>query len=277
MNGKKKQVRKIVPILLYLVGLIACVYPVISSVIMQRYQDHSVATYESAVGASSEQKLAEALADATKYNEILYQTEEIYAGNVDTGILSDKYYNSILNLTDNGVMGSIEIPKIDVNLPIYHGTSDEVLDVGVGHVKQSSLPVGGENTRTVLTGHRGLPNAKLFTRLDELEKGDLFYIYTLGQKMAYQVCEIEVIKPEDVEKLKIQEDKDLATLLTCHPYGINSHRLIVTGERIEYEEEVYEAIESGQMSTREFSFQILPFVFLGLGIVTIVINTRKKR
>ena len=277
MSGKNKRIRKILPVFIYAVGLLACTYPVFSSVIMQRYQNHAVATYESAVSASDDNERSEALADAVAYNEALYRSQMITAGNLDTGVLSSETYNSLLNLAGNGIMGSVEIPKIEVHLPIYHGTSNEVLDVGVGHLEQSSLPVGGEDTRTVLTGHRGLPDAKLFTRLDELTEGDLFYIDTLDQKLAYQVCEIEVIRPEDVEKLKIEKGRDLATLLTCHPYGINSHRLLVTGERIPYEEEVYEAIESGPMSTRESAFQFLPFFFLGLGIVTFVMNNRKKK
>lgn len=277
MSGKNKRIRKILPVIIYAVGLLACTYPVFSSVIMQRYQNHAVATYESAIHASGDDRIAGALAEALTYNAVLYQSQTMTAGNVDTGTLEKEHYHRLLNLAGNGVMGSVEIPKIDVNLPIYHGTSDQVLDVGVGHMEHSSLPVGGEDTRTVLTGHRGLPDAKLFTRLDELKEGDLFYIDTLDQKMAYQVCEIEVIKPEDVEKLKIEKGRDLATLLTCHPYGINSHRLLVTGERIPYEEKVYEAIESGPMSTRESAFQFLPFFFLGLGIITFVMNNRKKK
>lgn len=277
MIGKNKRSRKILSLILYGIGLAACTYPFLSSVIIQRYQNNSVATYESAVSTSSDSQRLEALADATAYNEVLYQTETITAGDLDTDVLNSEQYESLLNFAGNGVMGSVEIPKIDVYLPIYHGTSDEVLDIGIGHLERSSLPVGGINTRTVLTGHRGLPDAKLFTRLDELKEGDLFYIDTLDQKMAYQVCEIEVIKPEDVDKLKIEKGRDLATLLTCHPYGINSHRLLVTGERIPYEEEVYEAIESGPMSTRESTFQILPLFFLALGIVTIIRSGRKRK
>lgn len=277
MNGKIRQNRKIIQRILYMIGLSACIYPVISSAIMQRYQNNSITTYESAVSASSDQKIAEALADAIEYNIVMYQSETITAGNINTDILSSDNYDCLLNLADIGIMGSIEIPKIDVNLPIYHGTSDSVLDTGVGHVRQSSLPVGGKNTRAILTGHRGLPNAKLFTRLDELVVGDLFFIYTLDQKMAYEVCEIEVIKPEEIDKLKIQEGKDLVTLLTCHPYGINSHRLTITGERVPYEQEVYESIESGQMSIREFSFQMLPLFFIALGVVIFVRNNRRKK
>lgn len=278
MGGKKKQVRKIISIILYVIGLIACAYPVVSSVVMQRYQNNSVATYEAAVSAASEQDLTEVLtADATEYNEMLYQTEMITAGNVATGILSDEHYKNLLNVSANGVMGSIEIPKIDVNLPIYHGTSDEVLDIGVGHVRQSSLPIGGVNTRTVLTGHRGLPNSKLFTRLDELEVGDLFYIYVLGETLAYQVCEIDIIKPEDVDKLGIQKGKDLATLVTCHPYGINTQRLIVTGERIEYEEKIYDSIKSEMMSVREFIFLVLPGIFIVFGIATVIVNRKDRK
>ena len=173
-------------------------------------------------------------------------------------------------------MGSVEIPKIGVNLPVYHGTSEEVLSVGAGHVQESSLPIGGTSTRTIITGHRGLPNSKLFTRLDEMEKGDLFYLHTMGEILAYQVREIQVIKPEKVDVLKIKEGEDLATLITCTPYGINSHRLLVTGERIPYVEQEYEEIQEKMMSPRELVFLALPFLFLTMGIVTVVKEIRKK-
>ena len=173
-------------------------------------------------------------------------------------------------------MGSIEIPSININLPIYHGTSDEVLSAGVGHLNESSLPVGGINTRSVLTGHRGLPNSKLFTRLDELEIGDLFFIRVLNETLAYKVSDIEVIEPEDVSGLEIEAGKDLVSLITCTPYGLNTHRLVVTGERTEYEPAIYENIESKNMSIREYVFLAIPFVFLTIVAVRRGKSARKK-
>lgn len=276
MVGKKKDLwKKIISIVLFVVGLTATSYPLISSIMLQREQNNTVATYEKAASASDDSYITEALEDAEEYNRVLYQTGGITVGS-NSSILSNENYNILLNVSDSGVIGNIEIPKINVNLPIYHGTSDEVLNVGVGHLMESSLPVGGENTRAVLTGHRGLPNSKLFTRLDELEIGDLFYIRVLNETLAYQVCDINVIDPEDVDSLQIQEGRDLVTLLTCHPYGINTHRLIVTGERTVYEEEVYESIEGEMMSIREMVFIVLPFFFIGIGLGTIIKNRNKK-
>lgn len=277
MVGKRKDLwKKIISIVLFVVGLTATSYPLISSIMLQREQNNTVATYEKAASASDDSYITEALEDAEEYNRVLYQTGGITVGS-NSGIISNENYNNLLNVSDNGVMGSIEIPEIEVNLPIYHGTSDEVLNVGVGHLMESSLPVGGENTRAVLTGHRGLPNSKLFTRLDELETGDLFYIRVLNETLAYQVCDIDVIDPEDVDSLQIQEDRDLVTLLTCHPYGINTHRIIVTGERVAYEEEVYSSIESEMMSVRELIFAALPFVFVGIGLITVIKSRSEKK
>ena len=163
-------------------------------------------------------------------------------------------------------MGSIEIPRISVNLPIYHGTSDEVLSSGVGHVLGSSLPIGGADTRSLLTAHRGLPNSKLFTRLDEIIEGDLFFIRVQNNTLAYKVNKIEVINPEEVEKLKIKENEDLISLITCTPYGINTHRLVVTGERVPFDKEEYENIDKKVMSFREIAFTIIPLALLGLVI-----------
>ena len=164
-------------------------------------------------------------------------------------------------------MGTIQIPKIDVNLPIYHGTDDQVLSIGVGHVQNSSLPVGGNSTRTLLTGHRGLPNSKLFTRLDELEEEDLFFLDICGCTLAYQIYSIEVIEPDEVGKLDPVNDEDIATLITCTPYGINTQRLIVNGKRIPYSIKVQESIPEEMMSLRELFFTVLPFLFLFLLLI----------
>ena len=188
-------------------------------------------------------------------------------GNYDAEILSDDSYNSLLNLSGKGIMGTIQIPKIDVNLPIYHGTDDQVLSIGVGHVQNSSLPVGGNSTRTLLTGHRGLPNSKLFTRLDELEEGDLFFLDICGCTLAYQIYSIEVIEPDEVGKLDPVNDEDVATLITCTPYGINTQRLIVNGKRIPYSIKVQESIPEEMMSLRELFFTVLPFLFLFLLLI----------
>lgn len=271
--------RRFLSALIFLIGLVLCSYSLVSSIIARQYQIDTVATYNESVNEIDNAGIEEVLEKAHEYNSMLYQSDGILINDLETGILSDESYNSILNISGTGVMGSIKIPKISVNLPIYHGTSNEAISAGAGHVEISSLPVGGENTRTILTSHRGLPNAKLFTRLDELKEGDLFFINVLNETLAYQICEIEVINPEEIDKLKIQEGKDLATLVTCTPYGINTHRLIVTGERVEYDEAEYEAIEPAMMSFRELALTVIPFVFVAIGIKEIVkkIKERKKR
>ena len=219
-KSKKKRIRTI----LFIAGLLLCAYPLIASVMDQKYQQSVIQTYQGKMNQASDEKVQEVKKEAIRYNEMLWQANGIIVGNMEQGILGEESYQKQLNLSGTGMMGTISIPKINVNLPIYHGTAEEVLANGVGHLQESSLPVGGENTHCILTGHRGLPNAKLFTRLDEMEQGDLFFITVCGEKLAYQVTEIEIIHPEDVEGLGIQAEKDLVSLITCTPYGLNTKR-----------------------------------------------------
>ena len=269
--------RKIVKAILFFVGLMICSYPLVSSIVEQRHLKDAIATYQKQIEDCDEIDMKTAMSQAEEYNSVLYQSE---GKNINTPfgeILRSENYNSLLNLTGNGIVGSVEIPKISVNLPIYHGTDEEVLTIGFGHVEGTSLPVGGENTRTVLAGHRGLPNSKLFTRLDELETGDFFFIKVLDEVLAYEVVDIEVIEPEDISKLEIVPEKDLATLLTCTPYGLNTHRLIVTGERAAYDEIEYQSIKKEMMSFRELFFAVMPFVFAVIGIGTVIRNRKSKK
>lgn len=264
--------------ILVIIGIGLCSIPLVSSIHSGIQQNNMISTYESEVKQTDKSKVKEQIQSAQKYNDMLFQTRGASVGNIDTEILSDENYESILNLTGKGIMGSIEIPKIGVDLPIYHGTSDDVLSNSVGHLQNSSFPVGGENTRTVLTGHRGLPNAKLFTRLDELKKNDLFYIHVGNKTLAYQIYKIEIVKKEEApDVLGIEEGKDLATLLTCTPYGINTHRLILTGKRVPYSEKKKEAIEPEMMSWRELLFTALPFLIVFMLIVRFILNKRKER
>lgn len=264
---------------LFLLGLVLCAYPLISSIYERQHQQSAVATYQKEIEKIDTNKLDQELADAKKYNEMLWQLHGIVVDSIQEDVLSESNYNSLLNFSSSlyGMMGTLSIPKISVNLPIYHGTSDEVLNNGVGHLQESSLPIGGENTHCILTGHRGLPNSKLFTRLDELDKGDLFFLEVCNQKLAYQVKEITVIEPEDVENLQIQEGKDLVSLVTCTPYGINTHRLVVTGERIEYKESTAKNVKAELMSFRELFFTALPFLFIGYAAFQIVKSRRKMK
>lgn len=262
--------------IIFLAGFLLLLYPLISNMVHQRQQSDAVASYDSAVSNRSEEEIQEILNQATEYNNMLFQSNGAIVDNMDTSILSDESYNSLLNQA-NGIMGSIEIPKIDVDLPIYHGTEDNVLSVGVGHIQGTSLPVGGENTHCVLSGHRGLPGSSLFTRLDEMKEGDLFFLSVMGETLAYKVYDIQVVDPDNTEVLEITAGKDDVSLVTCTPYGLNTHRLVVTGERVPYEESEYNSIGSELPSLRELLFIAIPFVLLAVAGGLKFKDWRKKK
>ncbi len=254
--------------IIFILGLLLVSYPLISNIMERQHQKNAVATYQWSVKSEDKSQIQDALERAAEYNDMLYQTQGAKIESLQDGILSEEEYKNLLNLSGTGVMGSIKIPKINVDMPIYHGTSDEVLSNGVGHLPDSSLPVGGNNTRCILTGHRGLPTSKLFTRLDELKNEDLFFINICGENLAYCITEIQVMEPEEAERLEIIADQDLCTLITCTPYGINTHRLVVTGERVPYEKVEYNSIEKELPSFREIFFTALPFIFIVAGLIS---------
>lgn len=259
--------------LIFICGFLICIYPIISSFIESRNQNDAIKTYTSVIETIEDEQLNAELNKAYDYNDKLFQTQGVYIGSISS-YLTDEAYSSLLDHTNTGIMGYITIPKINVELPIYHGTEETVLSIGVGHLQTSSLPVGGNNTHSILTGHRGLPSSKLFTRLDELKINDLFYIDICGETLAYQINEINVIEPSEVDKLDIQADKDIVSLITCTPYGINTHRLVVTASRIPFEEIEKEQIQINFMSFREILFTILPFSFM---LFVIIYEFRQKR
>ena len=215
-----------------------------------------------------EKEIEEKWRQANEYNEMLFQAK---GGIVEE--TEEKKYEELLNIHGTDIMGSLEIPKIQVELPIYHGTEDEVLSNGIGHLEGTSLPIGGENTHSVLTGHRGLPSSKLLVRLDEMKIGDLFFIHTYKEVMAYKVEDIMVVKPEDTAWMEIKGEKDLVSLVTCTPFGINSHRLIVTGHRVDYKEKEYIKIKPQLPSVREIIVTVFPILFV-VSIVVIEIKNR---
>lgn len=275
MKPKKKRISTK---FLYIVGVLLCAFPLLSSIYTGVEQNNMLSTYKSEVTATDTQAIEEQVELAHEYNEALFQISNSSVGDMSTDILSDESYNSILDITGKGIIGTIEIPKIDVNLPIYHGTDDDVLSNGIGHIQTSSFPVGGINTRTVVSGHRGLPNAKLFTRLDELVKNDLFYFKVGGETLAYKIYKIEVVKKDEApDVIGIEEGKDLATMITCTPYGINTHRLIITGKRVPYNPKKKKAISPKRMSLREIAFAALPFVIVFILLVKYVLKKRKER
>ena len=254
--------------LLFWAGFLICIFPVISNIVERQRQADAVATYRQTMEKEDEKEIEEKWRQANEYNEMLFQAK---GGIVEE--TEEKKYEELLNIHGTDIMGSLEIPKIQVELPIYHGTEDEVLSNGIGHLEGTSLPIGGENTHSVLTGHRGLPSSKLLVRLDEMKIGDLFFIHTYKEVMAYKVEEIMVVKPEDTAWMEIKGEKDLVSLVTCTPFGINSHRLIVTGHRVDYKEKEYIKIKPQFPSVRESIVTVFPILFV-VSIVVIEIKNR---
>ena len=251
--------------LLFWAGFLICIFPVISNIVERQRQADAVATYRQTMEKEDEKEIEEKWRQANEYNEMLFQAK---GGIVEE--TEEKKYEELLNIHGTDIMGSLEIPKIQVELPIYHGTADEVLSNGIGHLEGTSLPIGGENTHSVLTGHRGLPSSKLLVRLDEMKIGDLFFIHTYKEVMAYKVADIMVVKPEDTAWMEIKDEKDLVSLVTCTPFGINSHRLIVTGRRVDYKEKEYIKIKPQFPSVREIIVTVFPILFVvSVGVIQI--------
>ena len=230
----RKHLSTIVLVFLLLIGLSLLLYPTVSDYWNSFHQTRAIVTYAENVAALDSASYDAIWDAARQYNRNLLNRSNSF-------LLSEEQkaeYESLLDISGLGVMGYIEIPEIDVSLPIYHGTEDPVLQVAIGHLEWSSLPVGGESTHCVLSGHRGLPSAKLFTNLDKLREGDTFLLRVLDEILTYEVDQILIVEPQDTAALEIVEGEDYCTLVTCTPYGINTHRLLVRGHRIDNIEEV---------------------------------------
>ena len=221
--------------LIFLTGLSVLLYPTVSDYINELHSSKALATYENVVAELPPEDYTKELEVAAIYNEYLANFSNLSAAAMVETNRDDSPYNDLLNVGGNGIIGAIKIPVVKINLPIYHGTDESVLQVASGHYLGSSLPIGGESTHAILTGHRGLPSAKLFTDLDRLEEGDTFYIKVLGEILEYQIDQIEIVLPEEVDGLSITQGEDYVTLVTCTPYGINSHRMLIRGTRIPYD------------------------------------------
>ena len=212
-----------------LAGALLLLYPTVSDYWNSFHQSRAIASYAEQVADLDDNTYDQIWADARAYNETLDNSTSRFVMTEE----QKKIYEALLNIADNGVMGYIEIPKIKCNLPIYHGTDEAVLQIAIGHVQGSSLPAGGESTHCVLSGHRGLPSAKLFSDLDQLTEGDVFLLRVLDETLTYEVDQIRTVLPDELDDLAIEEGKEYCTLVTCTPYGINSHRLLVRGHRVE--------------------------------------------
>lgn len=222
----------------YLLAFSLILYPVVSNYINQMNSTTIATDYEQEVSHLSEDRENAMIKQAQEYNESLIGIGSIADpfSESNENQTEDDEYNNLLKIDDTGMMGYIDIPKIDIVLPIYHGISEKVLQSGVGHLPNTSLPVGGESSHAVLSGHRGLANAKIFTDLNKMEMGDVFYIKVLHHTFAYQVDQILTVLPSETDALQIEKGKDYVTLVTCTPYAVNTHRLLVRGARIPYEE-----------------------------------------
>jgi sortase A len=264
MNGIKKHFTTIILILLLITGISLLLYPTISNYWNSFHQSQAIASYAETVTEIDQNQYEQILKEASEYNLSLADKENRFLLTEE----ETEEYESLLNVTDTGIMGYVEIPKINLTLPIYHGTSEEVLQVAIGHIPGSSLPIGGKGTHCVISGHRGLASAKLFTNLDTLEIGDTFLIRVLDEALTYEVDQIRIVEPDEISDLEIDPEMDYCTLVTCTPYRVNSHRLLVRGHRIANAQEssVFVTADALQISTKLVAV-ILTLLMLFLLIV----------
>lgn len=227
--SKKNRIIVILLVAVLLAGLSLLLYPAVANYWNSRHQSQVIATYVDAVTKLDNSAYDALWAEAQAYNAALLSNEDRFFPSEE----EQQYYDTLLDVAGDGIMGYLQIPGIGVTLPIYHGTDEEVLQVAIGHIEGSSLPVGGLGTHSVISGHRGLPSARLFTDLDQLTEGDRFTLSVLDETLTYEVDQIRIVEPDDISLLEIEADKDLCTLVTCTPYGVNTHRLLVRGHRVE--------------------------------------------
>lgn len=275
----KKKISTVIVVLVILTGLSLLLYPTVSDVLKNIAYKRAIDNFKAAVASIDPETYENILEDAIAHNQKLLARGNVRATLTDEEL---KEYERQLKIDDTGIMGYVVIPKINVFLPIYHGTGDAVLQSGVGHLEGSSLPIGGKGCHTVLSGHRGLPSAKLFTNIDQLVVGDTFTVRALREVLTYEVDEIQTVLPSEVNALQIAEDQDYCTLLTCTPYGVNSHRLLVRGHRIptppgEEDAETFDSIISKQNKASYLPLIAGVAAVIIICIVTIILVTRRRR
>lgn len=247
----KKKLRCVLSVLIVVIGVIGLFYPTISNYLNEKNTSRVMQSYDATVAQLNEEQRRKELQAAYEYNQVLLARNgyETPIEDEDGNYISGEGYNDILNISGDGIMGYLVIPKLNETVLIFHGTSESVLQSGIGHIENTSLPVGGNSTHAALSGHRGLPSKQLFTDLDQMAVGDVFFIKILGETLAYQVDQILTVLPTEMEALAIEENKDYVTLVTCTPYAINTHRLLVRGVRIPYEQAERIQEESGQTAS----------------------------
>ena len=274
ISTKKKVITICVAVVAFIIALGITLYPMISTWYNERHQAEVHIHYQEKVEQVDNTKLIEAKELAVAYNQtILPGAQDEDSFSKEALLSASENYGSLLNLAGDGIMGYVEVPTIGVTLPIFHGTNNSTLERGVGHLLGSSLPVGGESTHSVLTAHSGMASQKMFSDLDRLKIGDIFFLDVLGEKLAYQVDQIKTVLPYDTTFLQTEIGSDLCSLVTCTPFGVNTHRLLVRGTRIEYEEAeviVEEKLETEEPVKSTWEQQYLQGILIGIGAVVIL-------
>lgn len=285
----KDTVQRLVRLLVILLGIGILAYPSLSEYLAERNSSRVTSSYDDTVARTEQERLNQLLAQAQEYNRQLagVSTGKAPLSDDNGNPITPESYWDLLNVdSSTGIMGYIELPRLNTTIPIYHGTSEAVLQVGVGHLQNTSLPVGGESTHAALSGHRGLPTRSLFTDLDKMEIGDRFYIKILNETLCYTVDQILTVLPSEMEALAIEPGQDYVTLITCTPYGINSHRLLVRGTRTPYTPEQYaEEIQTELPLWERIPMQyrhmligaaVLVAILLVRALVLAIMNMRKR-
>lgn len=277
----KRKISGILFGLMFLLGFAILIYPTVSNQWNTYRQNQLISSYEELIGKMAEEDFTKEWEKANAFNDTIIHNNifgDVFGENGDD--IKNTEYWQILNVGNDGVMGYVSIPKINVKLSIYHGTADDVLQTGIGHLNGTKLPIGGESTHSVLAAHRGLPSARLFTDIDQLERGDMFYIHVLDETLAYQVDQIlDMVDKDDNETLQkalqIEDGQDYVTLFTCTPYGVNSHRLLVRGTRVPYngEEEIESTAAESMLKSIQNYYMI--YLILGLSVTLLVILLMK--
>lgn len=271
----KGRLSTILLVLMLLVGLSLLLYPTVSDYWNSFHQSRAIASYVEKVADLTEEEYAVMLQAAKDYNQRLLSKKNRWELSPE----EIEEYNSILDITGTGIMGYIEVPEIGITLPIYHGTDEGVLQIAIGHLTGSSFPIGGESTHSVVSGHRGLPSAKLFTDLDKIIEGDRFVVRVLNEVCTYEVDQIRIVEPNDLSPLSISSNRDYCTLVTCTPYGVNTHRLLVRGHRVANAEEAEEILVTADAMQIE-PIVVAPIVAVPILIVLFIImmtRTGKKK
>ena len=272
----RKHLSTILLVLILLLGVGIIIYPTFSDYWNSLHQSRAIASYTEAVASVSKEDYSREWEEAEAYNATLPQDENRWLPDEE----ATERYNRLLNIGGTGIMGYIEVPDIHVSLPIYHGTDEAVLQIAVGHIEGSSLPVGGTGTHCVVSGHRGLPSAKLFTDLDKIEPGNLFIIRVLDEIMTYEVDQILIVEPYDLSALTIDPAQDYVTLVTCTPYGINTHRMLVRGHRVENQAEsrtIAVVADAQQINTTIVAVIIALLILLILLVIMMIVTGKRGR